>query len=348
MIFCKTKSLLGSVACGALLASIATESARAQEVFSATVGATAITVPASSDVFVALPFSQAARAGGSVASVSGDVVSLAASSLVDSAFDASGGAATHFLYIETGSLEGRFFDILSNEVSSITLGESAPAGLVDAAFGVREHWTLGSLFPEGIGGVSEDEAGRRAVELIMPEKASTGGGLAVERIFYHYDGAWREIGYPLDQSADDTVLRPGSALVVRNNAESALSFFLYGEVEYGPMAIPLVSSEAETIDNFVSVNRPLAISIDDLQLHDSPAFDAARDYLLIYPEGAGKLGSEKEPTVYVYSGGIWQVDGGDGLNVGSTLVENGQSIAVRKAAGTTATSYWTNEWNISQ
>ena len=318
-------------------------SVSAQEVYSATIGAVAVTVPSDSDVMVALPFKQEKLAGGAVSSASSGEATLAAGTLAAGAYNSSGGVASHFLYVEDGALEGRYFDILSNTATTIELDADDLTGLVGSNFSIRAHWTLGSLFPEGIGYVEELEAGLRQVELILPDVASVGGGLAASRIFYFYDAAWREVGKPLADAVDGTVVNPGSAFVVRNNGSADLDYYFFGEVEYGPLAIPLVSS-SETVDNFVALGRPLGLTLDELQLPTSGAF-GADDRLLVYPMDGGK---NLSPTVYQYTNNMWQVENGDGSNVGSTVINAGQGIAVRKAADSDSTNYWVNEWSLEQ
>lgn len=316
---------------------------QAQEVYSATIGATAITVPASSDAMVALPFTQEKSAGGSVTAVDGAVVTLQGSTLTDGEFDSS-----FYLYVESGDLKGRHFNIESNTPSTISLETSDLAGLVGADVSVREHWTLGTLFPSGVGGVEEMEPGRPDVLVVLPTPTSIGGGIAVSRIFYFHNSAWREVGKPLSVSVNDTLVESGDSVVVRNNMSEDLDYFFFGEVEYGPMAIPLVSSDSSDVDNFVGVNRPLGMTIEELQLHASGAFDSAADRLLVYSLDAGKIGPAKTPTAYLYADGKWQIEGGDGSDQGSTVLKAGQGIAVRKAASSAATGYWVNEWSISE
>lgn len=318
-------------------------SINAQEVYSATIGAVAITVPSESDVMVALPFKQEKAAGGSVASVDGGVATLGASTLTASEYDATGGVPSHYLYVEDGTLEGRHFDILSNSASTITLYAADLTGLAGANVSIRAHWTLGTLFPEGVGYVEELEAGLRQIEVILPEVASVGGGLAASRIFYFYNAAWREVGKPLSDAVDETIVNPGSAFVVRNNGSDDIDYFFFGEVEYGPLAIPLVSA-TDTVDNFVALGRPLGMTLDELQLPSSGVF-GTNDRLLVYPMDGGKNAT---PTVYLYASNTWQLEGGDGSDVGSTVIKAGQGVAVRKAADSDATGYWVNEWSLSQ
>ncbi|EDY82653.1 hypothetical protein VDG1235_2276 [Verrucomicrobiia bacterium DG1235] len=320
---------------------------QAQEVYSATIGAVAVKVPSQSDVMVALPFKQEKAAGGNVTAVDGSVASLGADTLTEGEFNATDGIASHYLYVENEGLKGRHFDIVSNTASAVTLDAADLTGLSGANVSIRAHWTLGTLFPEGVGYFKESQAGRRVVEVIVPDLRSVGGGLAANRIFYFYEddteAAWREVGKPLESNLNSAVIEPGTAFVVRNNGATDLDYFFFGEVEYGPLAIPIVSATGDSIDNFVAVERPLGLTINDLQLHSSGVF-GADDRLLVFSMAGGK---NQAPKAYQYTGGAWQLEG-DSADAGSTMIKAGQGIAVRKAAGIDGTNYWVNEWSLAQ
>lgn len=323
---------------------------QSQEVYSQIVGAIAVDVPASSDMVVAFPFKRSASFRGTIASFTDNVANLGSDLLTAGEFDAMGGEPTYFLYFEnegvsTGTLGGHRFDILSNTASAITVDTASLAGVTAGdSLSIREHWTLGEAFPQGIGFVEESEAGIRDVELIVPAQATPGGGIAVDELFFFYDGAWREHGRPLTESANGTTLDPSRPFVIRNNTAGTLRSYFFGEVVDTPLAIPLVSSNGDQVDNFVSLERPLGLTLNDLGLHNSGVF-GTNDRLFVYPTGAGQ---DKTPVEYQYTGSQWQV-AGTTTDAGSTELGAGVGLQIRKAdAGADATDYWVNEWSLPQ
>lgn len=328
-------------------------SINAQEVYSATIGAVAVKVPKQSDVMVALPFKQEKAAGGTVTAVNSAVVSFGTSTMTADEFAATDGVPAYYLYVEDGGLMGRHFNIVSNTASTVTLGTSELAGLNDSNVSIRAHWTLGTLFPGGVGYFVEAEPGHRKVEVIVPEVVSAGGGLAAKRIFYFYTNdsvsAWREVGKPVSTNLNGAVLEPGTSFVIRNNQTTDLDYFFFGEVEYGPLAIPIVSEGASVVDNFVAVERPLGLTLNELKLHTSSAF-GSNDRLLVYPIDSASAVKNAQPTVYQYASSTWKVEQSEGVFVnvdGDTVsIKAGQGIAVRKAAGTSGTNYWVNDWSL--
>jgi uncharacterized protein (TIGR02597 family) len=212
---------------------------------------------------------------------------------------------------------------------------------------VRQHWTLGEAFPSGVGFVEVEEPAYPEVQLIMPTKASIGGGLATDSIFYYFNQGWRKVGEPIATAMDDAIIPPGSSFVIRNNTDDTLRSYFFGEVVDAPLAIPVVADGTEGVDNFVSLERPLGLTLDDLLGGEAGLgledLLGANDRLLVYGMGAGY---NKVPTEYEYTGTQWQeVD--TTTNAGSIIIKAGEGIAIRRAAGSD-NSFWVNEWDLPQ
>src|SRR5690606_26394835 len=216
--------------------------------------------------------------------------------LVDDSLDAAAFGPGHFLYVEeaaNASLEGRRLNVVSNTASTIKvdLDGSSLAGLANGdRISIRSHWTLAEAFPGGIASVEEEEAGIREIEVIVPMKASIGGGIRIDTIFYYYNDAWREFGKPSETSADNAIIEPGTTVVIRNNGESARRTYVFGEVVDSPVAVAIQQKAGEPVDNFVSLERPLDLKLSELNLIESGAFAAStsddvagrKDVLAVY------------------------------------------------------------------
>lgn len=315
---------------------------QSQEVYSQIVGAIAVDVPAESDVVLAFPFKRSASFRGGVESSAAEVVTVGDGVLTAGEFTPENGEATHFLYVESGTLKGRRFDIVSNTVSGVTLDQT-PTGLAqNDEVSIREHWTLSEAFPQGVGFVEEVEAGLREVEVIIPEQASIGGGLAAERVFYFYADAWREVGKPLTSDVGGTAFGPGTAIVVRNNGSESLRTYFFGEVVDTPLAIPVVSNAAESVDNLIGFEIPLEITLTELNAIGNLAdVLEPEDRLLVY----SRSGKNPEATAYQYTGTQWQQEGST-ADAGATKILAGEGLAIRKAAGADDTTYLVNEWSL--
>lgn len=321
-------------------------SVKADEVYSQIVGAIAIDVPAESDLVLSFPFKRSASFRGSVASSDPSVLTLD-----NASFTANEFSSGFYVFIEEDSANsdnkiGRRYNVTANTDTTVTVdaGGDDLSSLVDAVISVREHWTLSSAFPSGFGFVQETQPGLRNIELIVPDAASVGGGLAVSKLYYFYDGAWRELSQPMGDSADDAVLAPGASFVVRNNSEEEVRSYFFGEVVDAPLAIPVVSNVSEEVDNFVSLERPLAITLDELIGDSGLGIEdvlGTGDQLLVYGMGTGQ---NKVPTAYEYVGGQWQVVG-DTADAGSIEIQAEQGIAIKRAAGN-GSGTWVNEWSL--
>lgn len=344
----KVSSIVTHVTALALFATpLSLTQVSAQEVYSQIVGAIAIDVPAASDVVVAFPFNRSAGYRGPVESSTANTIVFGNPVFADTDYSpATGEPPAYFVYIESddatsGNKAGRRYDILSNTDSVLTVDADDAAGLSGSGdiVSIREHWTLGEAFPGGVGFVEEVQVANPQVELIMPEKVSQGGGLAADRVFYYYDGHWSEIGEDHELSANSVIIKPGSSFILRNNGSEDLRSYFFGEVVSAPLAISIVADAGVIVDNFVSIERPLSLALDELGLE---SVMGSGDSLLVYST------DQKNPvsTAYEYAAEQWQMVGST-VDVGDTVIKAGQGIAIRKAVGA-ADSVWINTWSLPQ
>ncbi len=332
---------------------------KAQEVFSQIVGAIAIDLPAESDVIVSFPFKQSAEFRGVIESTVDDGmlhIVVATDSLTIGSFDANGDVPTHYLVIESGTQQGVHLDIGSNTASQLTLLDGGiDAGLQNGdEIAVHPHWTLSSAFPNGVANHEELEAGDRDIEVIVPQAFSPEGNMVPEGIFYFYNGGWREVSGGLASNADSTVLNAGRAFVIRNNDETGMKALFYGEVIDAPIAIPVSESDVFVADNFVGLNRPLGIAINDLGLTNGGVFEVTtdtadpKDMLLVYSSGAGR-DKHLSPISYFYFNSEWrQLGDGSGADKGADIVSPGMGVAIRKGKvdSNPQVVNWVNEWEL--
>ncbi|MEM9158622.1 MAG: TIGR02597 family protein [Verrucomicrobiota bacterium] len=345
----KAKRPLAGLLAAALLGSAG--SLKADEVYSQIVGAIAIDVPGNSEVLLSFPFKRSASFRGSVASSTSNVLTLDNSSFSDDEFNTG-----YYVFIEedtavSNNKMGRRFNITDTTATTLTVDVDGDdlSGLIDGVISVRPHWTLDSAFPNGFGFVDVTDDGEREVELIVPtrNKVKGDGDIGIEKYYYFHDGKWRDRDAPTGSDAGGSVLRPGESILVLNNTEATIRSYFFGEVVDAPLAIPVLADASENVDNFVGLERPLAITLDDLLGDSGVGIDdilETGDELLVY---SLELGENKDPTRYEYTGSQWQVVGGDGSDKGSELIEPEQAIAIRRAAGNTS-STWVNEWSLPQ
>ena len=330
---------------------------KGQEVYSQIVGAIAIDLPAESDIIVSFPFKQSAEFRGTIESASDvgtvDIV-VAADSLPSGTFDDDNGLSTHYVVIETGDQMGTHVGIASNTGSIISLSGGSAIGLQNGdEIAVYPHWTLGSAFPNGVANHEETEPGLRKVEVIVPEGVSPEGNMIPEGVFYFYNGAWRGVGDGLEANLDSEVLEPNRAFVIRNNDTAAKKALVYGEVIDAPIAISVSESDVFTADNFVGLNRPLGIAINDLGLTTGGVFEVTtdsanpKDRLLVYSSGAGKNKHLTPAGTYYYFNGAWrELATGDATDKGADVIDPGMGVAIRKfqVDSSPQNSNWVNEW----
>jgi uncharacterized protein (TIGR02597 family) len=351
----------------ALLA-ISVAHVQAQSVPTEPVGFMTFDLPVGSDTRIATPLAKAPAFTGSVASRSGFVLNFSNAAL------GSFTAKPHYLLVADGPQAGMMFDIASNTATSITLVDNGvqPSGLTE---GVRvrviEYWTVGSLFPAADRGVSFTASAStlgnvRRTQILLPN--TTGEGInrsASTTLFFSSDssdGFWRTTT-ATGVNANDTVLLPDSFFIVRNPATAAtgLKLTVVGSVLDNPITIQIDRVGGASNDNYVSMSRPMDISLRNLGLIESGAFlpstsnlgSGRRDQLLVFDNAA--LGINKSASAtYFYVGtaenGVWRSTANTSLDVSDTLIPAGSGIVIRKYGTglTTASEFWKNEISLAR
>ncbi len=337
----------------AVLGLSALNSLSAQSVTSRIVGAMALTVPASSDIYVTPTFATSAVFRGEATAAAAGSVTFTGSSLGDY-------SEGHSIIIESGTLEGRVFAITANTATVLTLAD--PDSELAAANGERvaivPDLTLGTLFPEGLGGVEEASIGNPDV-ILFPNDNSQGVEGFFPKAFYYYGifedvAAWRKVGQPLGTSFDDEPLPLGQGIVVRNNSAEDVRFYVFGEVLTSKFQIPVVSKKDKTNDNLLGVPRPLPIPLGELGLTGAGGvFDATTDSasptdtLLVYlNDGTGK--NVAPDATYFFFNNAWRLVGdGDLASRDNVEIPATAALVLRKAASTVdSVVYWTNDWTL--
>jgi len=317
-------------------------------------GAVPIVADGSADTVLSLPLSVPAVFRARVASVSESTVTFSGTpGLTEDqfAYVADTQPQTYYLFFETGVLAGRVFTIQGNSSAAVTLvadaGEVADA-MVDDAVAVHPYWTLGTLFPGDLGLSPAIRPGQRPTEVIFPAVDRDGVNSSAEAVYYISDGSWRRVGAPLDTSFDDTILRPDCPIIVRMNQKEDATLVLTGEVVMSELSLPVRARAGGLQDNFLSLTRPLDVSLSDSGLAGSSAFettddsDQIKDRVVLYGNAPAQ---NRQPTdAYYYFNGGWRKEGDSpAIDHGSVVIRAGHGFVIRKAEQVgDPVKYWVN------
>jgi len=350
---CLSSSLLWKVS-GVLLASglslTFSGTLRAAEVFSPVFGFMKFDCPANSDTVVSAPFHAAprwaGRAAGSPSDQGGNRIRL---SLKDSPAFAAGELTTtpHFLYCRdaAGDHRGRHFLIVAHGADTVDvtatlaeLGSLTTDGLVS----VIPAWTLNTLLPPGSQTTLHASTGplatQRVSELLFFDAATVGTALAPSRRFFVTATGWSEVGTFAD--AGNTVIEPGQAFIVRHPAGVALTTFVPNQQVYGGLvSVPVRVSNQVARDTMISLPRPVAITLADLDFAPGQFVESAttalgdrKDQLLVF-DNAETLRNKQPDAVYFRSGGQWVRDEPGFPSADLAPIEPSAGLLVRKATG---------------
>jgi uncharacterized protein (TIGR02597 family) len=310
-----------------------------------------LTLPGNSDSYLSAPFARPATATAVVQGVAGSVITVkGVNPWQPGQFVNHGGPQddTWYVLIISGTSAGSTFPITASDASSITInldGDVLNAAANDR-LAIIPYWTLGTVFPGGLGIHVSPSTSELRTEIILPDLNAptlTGG---VPRVFYCLGGDWFEEGQA-PAVKNSQVLLPDSLFIVRHNIPDATEVLANGSVVTVKLRSPLGVNPASKRDNFLALQRPTGFTLATSGLVTSGAFAASpsllvhTDELFTYDNAVVKKNKSASAT-YFYQGGGWRKVGS-----GSTLFDNallftpGTGFIIRKAAGSTS-PVWVN------
>ena len=262
---------------------------------------------------------------------------------------------THYVRFRAGSpLQGRIYPVSGNGADSVTVDrEGVSFAGVSAGAGVElvPMWTLETLLPRASQQTMHVSGGNlrpvRRSELLIFNPAARGENIVPARVFFLTNFGWREAkaGYP---TSDDTVISPGTALVVRHQSgDGDTTFRTSGRAISGQWVTRLPSETGGNQEFPAGVPVAEDLTLDELQLDNGNAFveslntsaQGRRDELRVYD--AGGSGPNPEPSaVYFRAGGEWLEDKTGFPAAGNDVIPAGAGIVILKAPRGGANGRW--------
>ncbi len=335
------------------------------------VGFYTVNVNANSDRVLALGLSRGPVLTTTVASVSDNVVTLNAT-LTPDQFVFNEGDQNNTYYLQVKGADGapavgKWFEVTDNDASTVTLDQGASANTV-AAQGldagaqvcIIPFWTLNTLFPNGEGlDATSDFFDPADVVRLYTGAEGLGVNVPTGAAIFYYDGSqggsagW----YNQDTLAgplDNLPIAPDSVVTVRNEGEAS-SLTITGAVPTDSVSSELVTAGATRNDNVVGNPFPVPTSLgsNGLRLFESGAVASSSDFFnpveTVRLYDADAEGTNVPPSgIYLYydgsqggTAGWYNADTFAGPLDNDLLVNPGDAIVVRKAAGVDGVVDWT-------
>lgn len=311
--FLSPKLLAACLASAAILAL----PVKAQNVTTDPVGAITLTLKGASDTHLSLPFQRSVALETQVSSISGNVITIAASANVTGnqfVYVANTQTNTYYLQFTSGNRNGMYYTITANSPTTITVNPNGDAGLAGNVgtgdtFRVIPYWTLNTLFPNGQGLYSTTTLTPRS-SILLPPGSTPGINLSAAAIYYYYTGTggpgWLKAG---DTSGfhPDIILPPDSLLVVRHPPSTAdTQLVLVGNVPMSAQAIILNSLQANTPqDNALALPVPVSVTLAASGLSSvmtSTTTLTPKDQLMVFDPTVSAQNKAATAIYYYYTG----------------------------------------------
>jgi uncharacterized protein (TIGR02597 family) len=328
------------------------------------VGFMTLDLPVGSDTVVAAPLTKAPAFQGAVSSRAGFTLTISGATLGDLT------SLPHYVQANAGNQAGIIFDVASNTSSTITLVDNGitPSGLdAGAQFKVVPYWTLGQLFPATDQGVSFTPSATttgpaRRTQILVPNVTGTGINRAASATYYFVTNSYWRSTTGGTNNFNNIPLLPDSYFIVRNttNSASGLKLTVAGNVNTTAMTVQLDSVGSTQNDNYVSLGRPVDITLNNLGLITSGAFQpsasatgpARRDQLLVFNNASIGFNKAASATYYYLTNSTtqgWRSTTTGTNDAGNTVIPAAVGYVIRKATNNgTGSTFWTNNITIAQ
>ncbi|MGZ5544801.1 MAG: TIGR02597 family protein, partial [Limisphaerales bacterium] len=317
-----------------------------------------LTLLGNSDNIVSIPFGRAPAISLLVGSTAANVITVSSSpGWTANQFVYSSGTQSnsYFVRFTSGAAAGRIYPITANGGNTLTvnLGNDSLAAVVqNDAFSIEAYWTLDTVFPNGTGVNVSPTIGNRNTEVLIPDLTSAGINLSASKVYFFNGGVWKQVGQG-STSHNDDILQPNAYLIVRHNVATNTVLNSAGRVISSPITTTLLTKAGTSQDNYIGLQRPVSVSLNDSGLISSGAFAASplpgsrTDELLTF-DNSVVARNKSSSASYYYWNGAWRQVGAGGADVGTDLVfQPGTGIMIRK--GTNSVSpVWTNSATWTQ
>lgn len=319
------------------------------------VGFVQLSLPGQSDTRVSVPFTQAPAFVGTVQSTSSNTITFSGT---------PGWTANQFVYASgvqpntyyaligtagtsdtTGTMpkEGSIYTITANTANTLTLnvnGDNVSIVSEGTQISIIPYWTLATVFPASNANVSFTPSTSPLLlqtQLMFLNYAAVGINASSANIYYFYNGAWRLMGDSSSTDHSNDVILPNVYFTVRNPTTTT-NLVALGTVPMGTIGVNLVTQSSGQQDNYLSLLRPIGVSLENSGLISSGAFSASAsplmlsDCLFVFDNTQVGFNKSASEIYYYYNNGWRQMGQSSSTDFGSTLLPVGSGFVIRKAA----------------
>ncbi|MCX6858256.1 MAG: TIGR02597 family protein [Verrucomicrobia bacterium] len=344
--------------------------ASAQTATTDPVGFTTITANANSDCPIGLPLNRAPVLQTTISGISGNVLTVNAT-LVASAYVYTSPTQTNYFYVSikstvnsASSVNGKWFQVLSNTSTTITVDPSNPATVQVQGLAVGDtieiipFWTLNTLFPNGQSLTATSNL-NILQDLISELPQDIAGVNLSTKPSSCYCTDLTEVAAPgwynantLEATGDNPIV-PDSYLILKNKGASQPTT-ITGTVPMSNKTSSIVRLVSGRQDNFIVNPFPIAISLPETNLFESGAFEvttnvnSVKDILYVWNGSETGFNISASKT-YIYTNDLSEVPSAGWYDANTLagpfllvdkLVPAGGSMIVRKANGPAVEISW--------
>lgn len=312
-------------------------------------GVYTVEVPAGSDVVVTVPYVNPVETSSASLTIVTNTITVSGTPFTVDQYN-----NLYYVELTTGPLAGFKSKVTDTTTNSLVVADDIAAlGAVNGnEFQIVKYPTLESVFPDAFAGTSfVPSTGTPPFTLNVETtvrlwNVSAGTNQSPARTYYYLSGDWKNLSG--GANADDQIIEPGTAVIVRNPGSSALNLYVLGNVQAQPTT-RVLQNIGQDDDTQAGLSRAIPVKLKDLGLGGTAAFKSSTgtppftlnlgDTIRLFDNAA--TGTNKSPTkTYYYLNGAWRDLSGGAIS-DDVEIPVGAGFLIRKQSGVPADYAWT-------
>ncbi|MBI1335807.1 MAG: TIGR02597 family protein [Phycisphaera sp.] len=308
------------------------------------VGYNSLSVPAGTDVYLCVPFTQDKVGEFTVATVTGSGVTVASPLSANY-------ATLYYVRFTSGTNAGKWSTISNNTTSSTTITFADTAILTGLTAGdkfcIIPHNTLASVFPDNMKGISfagsNSQFALDTAVYFLPTTIGKNKSAAATYYFLNSASQWRQFGAGT-ANKDNVVIPPQYQFIIRATT-TPITYYSLGDVENNAKQVKIVRSVSTDNDNILSADNALPTTLAGLNLAGTSAFsDSTSQFnlisaLYVYDNTVNSFNKSASATYYTVSG-HWRKFGAGATNFDTQPLPPGATLIIRQKGTADATTFW--------
>ena len=245
--------------------------------------------------------------------------------------------ASYVLEITSGASEGWWSTVTSSTATSITVNDNFPASLpANTQISVRKHNTLQTFLGENTPGIIPfDGATGDEVQILNPDQSVTAFAYLPAAVSDTATDDWYSLGSGM--IANDQIIEPGAAVIMKSNTSTTLTFVTTGEVKITDTQVDLfpgLTLVAQTDAAGANVNE-MNLQFSLIPLNSDASNTDFDEFQILNTDQSITAYAAADPALF---GSATVANLSDSSDAGTTVLGEGKGAIIKRFASNPAST----------